>query len=198
MLKTAIATITLILAFVVTGTSVETAQMTRQLTSEVRPFVKTDAPIVALTHVNLIDGSGGPAKSNQTIVIIAGKIHTLGDSSSVKLPDNAKVLDLTGYSVIPGMVMMHEHMFYPSSNSLFEQSALYTQHSFSFPRLYLACGVTTLRTAGSMEPYTDLNMKRLIDAGKMVGPKMDVTGPYLQGPGNPFMQMHELTSAAEA
>jgi imidazolonepropionase-like amidohydrolase len=70
--------------------------------------------------------------------------------------------------------------------------------AFSAPRLYLAGGVTTIRTAGSVEPYTDLNLKRLIDSGKMVGPKIHVTGPYLEGPGAFTPQMHELTGPEDA
>jgi imidazolonepropionase-like amidohydrolase len=70
--------------------------------------------------------------------------------------------------------------------------------TFSSPRLYLAAGVTTLRTTGSVEPYTDLNMKHMIDAGALPGPHMDVTGPYLEGANSPFIQMHRLKDAAEA
>jgi hypothetical protein len=62
----------------------------------------------------------------------------------------------------------------------------------------LANGVTTLRTTGSVETYTDLNMKRAIDAGTLPGPHMDVTGPYLEGPNSPFIQMHRLKDADDA
>ena len=65
--------------------------------------------------------------------------------------------------------------------------------TFSAPRLYLAAGVTTMRTTGSVEPYADLNLKREIDAGKLVGPHLDVTGPYLEGADSPFIQMHHLS-----
>jgi len=70
--------------------------------------------------------------------------------------------------------------------------------AFSFPRLYLAAGVTTIRTTGTLEPYTDLELKRLIDARKMVGPEMYVTGPYLEGPGAFTPQMHMLKDADDA
>ena len=72
------------------------------------------------------------------------------------------------------------------------------QMTFSAPRLYLANGVTTMRTTGSVEPYADLNVKREIDTGQMIGPHMDVTGPYLEGPGSYFIQMHQLTDAEDA
>src|SRR5436305_8669013 len=70
--------------------------------------------------------------------------------------------------------------------------------AYSFPRLYLASGLTTARTAGSLEPYTDLNIKKMIDSGKMPGPKLYITGPYLEGKGAFAPQMHELTDAADA
>ncbi|HEX2687399.1 MAG TPA: amidohydrolase family protein, partial [Kofleriaceae bacterium] len=69
---------------------------------------------------------------------------------------------------------------------------------FSSPRLYLAAGVTTMRTTGSVEPYADLNLAREIDDGKLIGPHIDVTGPYLEGAGSPFVQMHHLRNPEEA
>src|SRR4029079_16344062 len=72
------------------------------------------------------------------------------------------------------------------------------QMTFSAPRLYLANGVTTMRTTGSVEPYTDLNLKREIDAGRLIGPHLDVTGPYLEGPGAFFIQAHTITSPQDA
>jgi imidazolonepropionase-like amidohydrolase len=102
------------------------------------------------------------------------------------------VLDLQGRSVLPGLVGMHDHLFYPSARRNFAPM------TFSFPRLYLACGVTTIRTTGSIEPYTDLELRKLIEAGKMIGPRMHVTGPYLEGPGTFTPQMHQITSPEDA
>jgi hypothetical protein len=59
-------------------------------------------------------------------------------------------------------------------------------------------GVTTLRTAGSIEPYVDLNMRTQIDAGALPGPHMDVTGPYLEGPHAFALEMHQLKDADDA
>ena len=105
------------------------------------------------------------------------------------LPKDAQVLDLHGYSVIPGLVGMHDHMFYPMGNGIFGEMA------YSFPRLYLAAGVTTIRTTGSIEPYTDLELRKQIDKGDAPGPKIHVTGPYLEGAGSWALQMHQLTGA---
>src|SRR5271169_2659428 len=136
------------------------------LSPQVRGFVKVDAPVVALTHVRVIDGTGAAAREDQTVVISKGKIESVSDAASANVSKDAQVLDLHGYSVIPGLVGMHDHMFYPMGNSIFGEMG------FSFPRLYLAGGVTTVRTTGALEPYTDLELKKEIDAGKTPGPKM--------------------------
>jgi imidazolonepropionase-like amidohydrolase len=166
-----------------------------QLAPALREFVKVQAPVVALRHVRVIDGTGAAPRPDQAIIIEGGKIRSVGDTSSTTAPAGAQALDLEGYTVIPGLVGMHEHMYYPAPGG---QPALYPEHASSFPRLYLAGGVTTIRTAGSVEPYTDLELKRAIDGGRMAGPKMNVTGPYLEGAGSFTPQMHELKDADDA
>jgi imidazolonepropionase-like amidohydrolase len=158
----------------------------------VQAFVKVNAPVVALTHVRVIDGTGSAAREDQTVIVSKGKIESVGDASAAKVPADAQVLDLQGYSVIPGLVGMHDHMFYPMGNGVFGEMA------YSFPRLYLAGGVTTIRTTGALEPYTDLELKKSIDAGQTPGPKMHVTGPYLEGKGSWAIQMHQLTGPEDA
>ncbi len=168
------------------------ARSSQVLSPQVRGFVKVDAPTVALTHVRVIDGTGAAAREDQTVVISKGKIESVSDASSANVPKDAQVLDLRGYSVIPGLVGMHDHLFYPMGNGIFGEMA------FSFPRLYLAGGVTTIRTTGSLEPYTDLELKKQIDKGETPGPKIHVTGPYLEGAGSWALQMHQLTGPDDA
>jgi len=178
-----------VLALVLLTCCVAAAQ---NLSPLVKSFVKVDAPVVALTHVRVIDGSGAAAREDQMIVIRQGKIESVGEGSEVNAPKDAQVIDLKGYTVIPGLVGMHEHMFYPAGDAIFHEMAI------SFPRLYLAGGVTTARTAGSIEPYMDLALKREIDGGVAAGPHMHVTGPYLEGPGTWAPQMTELKTPEEA
>ena len=165
---------------------------TQTLSPEVLKFVKVNVPVVALTHVRIIDGTGAAAREDQTIVVSGGKIQSVSDASSAKAPASAQMLDLHGYSVIPGLVGMHDHMFYPMGNIVFGEMA------YSFPRLYLAGGVTTIRTTGSLEPYTDLEIKKAVDSGAMPGPHIHVTGPYLEGKGSWALQLHQLTGPEDA
>jgi imidazolonepropionase-like amidohydrolase len=162
------------------------------LSPEVKGFVKVDAPVVALTHVRVIDGTGAAAREDQTIILSHGKIDSVSDAASANVSKDAQVLDLHGYTVTPGLVGMHDHMFYPMGNAVFGEMA------YSFPRLYLAAGVTTIRTTGGLEPYTDLELKKQIDKGETPGPKMHVTGPYLEGPGTFAVQMHQLSGPEDA
>jgi len=104
---------------------------------------------------------------------------------------------------MPGIVGMHNHLFYvarPNEDSRWNSDppVLVPQMTFSAPRLYMAGGVTTMRTTGSVETYADLNLKRAIDEGKLPGPHIDVTGPYLEGPNSYFLQMHQLSGPDEA
>ncbi|HXE91366.1 MAG TPA: amidohydrolase family protein [Terriglobales bacterium] len=166
------------------------------LSPEVKAFVKVDAPVVALTKVRVIDGTGTAAREEQTIVIRGGRIEAVGPSATTPVPEGAERLELGGSTVIPGLVGMHNHLYYPAPGA--GNPRTYPPHVFSFPRLYLAGGVTTIRTTGSVEPYTDLEVKKLIDAGKMAGPKMHITGPYLEGKGAFTPQMHQLNGPEDA
>jgi imidazolonepropionase-like amidohydrolase len=167
-----------------------TVSSAQTLSMELKPFVSVDAPVIALTHARVIDGTGAPVREDQTLVISGGRIQAMGTAPAI--PAGAKVMDLSGYTVIPGLVGMHDHLFYPQGGGFFAEMG------FSFPRLYLACGVTTIRTTGSIEPYTDLEIKKLIDEGKAVGPKMHVTGPYLEGKGASIAQLHQLSGVEDA
>ena len=157
-------------------------------------FITVNAPVVALQHVRVIDGTGAAPREDQTVVIDHGKIAAVGPAAGTPVPAGAQIMDLSGNTVIPGIVGMHEHLFYNSGDGIPQ----YNEQAFSFPRLYLASGVTSARTGGSLEPYTDLSLKRMIDAGRMPGPKMWITGPYLEGPGAFTAQMHELTGPDDA
>ena len=138
-------------------------------------LVAVNGPVIALTHVKLIDGLGTPALEDQTILIEDDRITAVGPSGTVRIPAGAEVLDLTGHTVIPGLIGLHNHSYYTGGRGRAAQL------SFSGSRLYLASGVTTIRTTGARAPYEELNLRREIEAGRVVGPTMFTTGPYLTG-----------------
>jgi imidazolonepropionase-like amidohydrolase len=163
------------------------------------PFVKQNAPVLVLDHVRLIDGTGAAPQEDMRITIAAGKITAVSSANAnAAYPPDAKVLDMTGKTIIPGLVGMHEHLFYPTPRRPAGGAYFYGEAVDSAPRLYLAGGVNTARTGGSVDAYTDLELKRAIDAGEMPGPKLDVTGPYLEGAGKFAIQMHQLTGPEDA
>jgi len=161
------------------------------LSPAVRAYVSVDAPVTALTHARVIDGTGAAPREDQTLVMRDGRIVTMGNFATTPLPEGAHVIDLTGKSVIPGLVMVHEHLYYPSG------PGVYGQLGESFSRLYLSGGVTTMRTGGNVNGFMDLNMMRLIEAGQKPGPAIDATAPYLNGP-NSFIQMRTLKGPEDA
>ena len=165
-------------------------------------FVSVPAGMIALTHVRVIDGTGASPQEDRTLIIENGKITAIQPAAAA-VPARAHVIDLSGSSVLPGLVGMHDHLFYIARpNLLADGSAdaplVVPEMVYSAPRLYLAGGVTTLRTTGSVEPYTDLNLKAQIDAGLLPGPHIDVTAPYLEGKSDLFIQMHQLTGPEDA
>lgn len=179
------------------------SQQAASLSQLVRKYVRVSAPKVVLQHVRVIDGTGGQPIDDQNLVIEGGKITALRAGSETPAADGVTVLNLRGYTVIPGIVGMHNHLFYmarPDRDSAWnsEPPVLVPQMTFSAPRLYLANGVTTMRTTGSVETYADLNLKRAIEDGKLPGPHIDVTGPYLEGANSYFIQMHELSGPEDA
>lgn len=157
------------------------AQRADQLSEFSRRFVSVSEPVVALTGVTLIDGTGAPARRNQTVVIRDGRIAAVGPDGSTQVPAGARTMALAGHTVIPGIVGMHNHMFYTAPGGRRVASTL------TSTRLYLASGVTTIRTTGSAAPYQDINVKAQVERGEAVGPRIHITAPYVTGDGGGYM-----------
>jgi imidazolonepropionase-like amidohydrolase len=173
-----------------------------QLGPDVQPYVHIPAGRIAIQHLRIVDGTGAAPIEDATLLIDGATIGAILPPGSA-VPSGYRTLDGTGETGLPGLVGMHNHLFYLQRPNIdaaghSEQPIIVPQMTFSAPRLYLANGVTTMRTTGSVEPYTDLSLKREIDAGHLVGPHMDVTGPYLEGPGAFFIQNHQITSPEDA
>jgi imidazolonepropionase-like amidohydrolase len=169
-----------------------TAPRPATFTDAVRQFIAVDVPAVAITGVILMDGTGAPAREGMTVLLQGDGIVAVGADGTVDIPAGARRIDGAGHTLTPGWVMLHEHMFYPSG------SARYNTNEISFPPMYLGGGATTIRTGGSLDPYTDLRLREQVNAGEVAGPRMDVTGPYLEGPGGFIRAFPQLRTPAEA
>ncbi|MGH7711080.1 MAG: amidohydrolase family protein, partial [Gemmatimonadaceae bacterium] len=181
------------LPFLIASASLSLGAQQRTLTPQFQAVVSVNAPVVALTHVRLVDGTGTPARDDQTVIIEGELIRAVGKSGEVNVPAGAQVMDLTGHTVFPGLVGLHDHMYYSSAAGGSMKMMFY-----SYPRLFLAAGVTTIRTAGSTDSYRELNLKKAIDDGTAIGPDLVVTGPYLQGPVEGPGGMHALSGPDDA
>jgi imidazolonepropionase-like amidohydrolase len=151
------------------------AQRPDSLSEEVRKYVAVDTSVIALTHVQVLDGTGAPPRSDQTILIRNGRIAEVGPAGSMKVPAGVRTMDLNGHTVIPGLVGMHNHLFYTAAGGRAAQM------SYTGPRLYLAAGVTTIRTAGGRSPYAEINLRHNINRGRVPGPRIHLTAPYITG-----------------
>ena len=171
------------------GPSATTGPQRPAVSNAIRQFVNVDAPVVAITNVNVIDGTGAPARDGQTVLIRDGNIAAVG--RDVPVPEGATVIDGTGKSVLPGIVMLHEHTYYPTG------PGVYGALGNSFVRLYLAGGVTTMRTGGNVNGVMDINLSRRAAAFEIAAPAIDATAPYLNGP-NTFVQMHGIRDPDDA
>ncbi|MDB6170018.1 MAG: amidohydrolase [Verrucomicrobia bacterium] len=160
------------------------------------PSIAIQTPVIALLHARVVDGLGHPPRENQSIIIRDGRIAAAGPDAEVIVPADATVRDLAGKTVLPGLVLVHEHLYY----SVFAPHAPFhlNEMEYSFPRLYLACGITSMRTGGSIEPYADLQIKRRIDAGQVPGPKLHLTAPYLEGKPAAVAQIDAVDSPEDA
>jgi imidazolonepropionase-like amidohydrolase len=178
----------------------------RQAAKPSSAFIVEDAPVIALIHARVIDGTGSSAMDDQTIVISGGKIVSFGASSATEVPQQARVIDLFGKTIIPGLVMMHEHLFTTSSSisASIHKIPWLQEEAVPFPLMYLAAGVTTIRTTGSIDGDEDLAVKHAIDTGQRPRPELFLTAPYLEGKPTPdsaphyYPQMRILKDAEDA
>lgn len=137
-------------------------------------FIVLNHPRLVLTHVEVIDGTGAPARSDQTIVIENGRILRVGPTDATPPPAEPHVVvDLHGRTVFPGLVGMHDHLFYAVGGGRLVSLPR------TFARLSLAAGVTTIRTGGAVDLAGDLAIKREIDEGREAGPSIHLGSPYL-------------------
>ncbi|WP_290837630.1 amidohydrolase family protein [Flavobacterium sp.] len=144
-------------------------------------LIAYDQSEIVLQNARIVDVVKGIVLDGQSILISSGKIKAIGKTGKLQVPKAAQIIDLKGKTILPGLVMLHEHMNYNNG------AAVWQFHPVSFPKLYLAAGITTLRTAGAENPMYDLNLKRKIDSGESIGPRMFVTGPMFNDASGGFL-----------
>lgn len=160
----------------------------------VAPFVSVNAKTVAIVHVRVIDGTGSPAQDDRTVIFTNGVITALGAFSQTPVPAGATTINGTLKTLMTGYVGTHNHLFTGVGS---RGHHYWRSMPFSFPRLYLAAGTTTIRTTGSFDVFAELHLRQRIDAGTSPGPNIDVTSPYLTGPGNQDLEMWEIRDASD-
>jgi imidazolonepropionase-like amidohydrolase len=168
-----------------------------KFSDETKKYIEYKDSITVFKNALLIDGKGNAARPHQTVIISNGKINWIGSDSLASIPKNANIINLDGKALMPGLVMMHEHMFITAQSTTIDYPNL-RQLAVTFPRLYLASGATTIRTCGSIEPYSDLRLKKDIDSGVVPGPSIDLTAPYIEGKTAYFPQMKENKTPQQA
>src|SRR5690606_16937121 len=180
-----------LVASILVGCGLNTsARAQESISSSVAEYVDSAAPVVVLRGTLVVDGTGAEPLPDHSIVIRDGRIAEVGPTGDISVPADAEVVDLAGHTVIPGIVGTHNHTFYTTSLRS-------VQLNYSSPRLYLGSGVTTIRTTGSMSPYSELNLRKSINDGRIPGPRMHVTGPYISGEGAGG-GMHQVATAEDA
>jgi imidazolonepropionase-like amidohydrolase len=130
--------------------------------------LRSQSKSVAITNVTVIDATGGPPRSNVTVVVKGERIDAVGGTGSLTVPEGADVIDGTGKFLIPGLWDMHVH------------SGGYQDGRTQLPRL-VAYGITGVRDMASTVDDV-LRLRRETADGTIVGPQMIVAGPILQGP----------------
>jgi imidazolonepropionase-like amidohydrolase len=127
-------------------------------------------PVLALVHARVIDGTGTPPHDDWTVLIRGDRIAAVGPR--VAVPAGARVIDLSGQSVMPGLIDMHGHMYAATAKGI--------ANAFdAYPALYLAGGVTSVRSPGDFDPEGMYRLKEAIGRGAVDGPRIFMGGYYI-------------------
>lgn len=149
-----------------------------KLSDSLLPYIKHNEDLIVFTNVTVVDGTGKSLKQNQTVIIENGIFKDMGNDTDIKVPQNAKTINLKGKTIIPGIIGMHNHLHIPRFPDVGDVAA----------KLYLASGVTTIQTCGAASPYNELKLSNRIKDAKQVGPEIIPSAPFITGQGgNPNM-----------
>jgi imidazolonepropionase-like amidohydrolase len=140
------------------------------------------AQITAIRAGKLIDPDSATVLTNQTILIRDNKIEAVG--ANLAIPPNAKIIDLSHYTVLPGLIDCHTHLADGARDSdpvaVFRKTAAeLALESVPNARAMLESGFTTVRDVGTYRALGDIALRDAINRGDIVGPRMFVAGAYV-------------------
>lgn len=142
--------------------------------------------IIIIKAGKLFDSENGKILTNYIIKIENNKITEVG--KNISIPENVKIIDLGEYTVLPGLIDGHTHLMtldniddkHPMANKLlFEGDALRVLRGSKRAKSWLESGFTTVRDLGDSGSFLDVALKRAINEGTVVGPRMFVSGPII-------------------
>ena len=163
-------------------------------TAHAQDVVTHQRGVYAFENVRLVDGIAESARADIFIVVEGDRIVQIGEMATAQPPAGATIVDVQGKTLLPGLIMMHEHLFYPIPQP--KPSSPPHQGSI-IPRTLLASGVTTARTAGTIYPLQDLAIAKAIEEEHAVGPDLIVTMPFVDASPTFIFGIRELGSAEE-
>ncbi|MFZ3264625.1 MAG: amidohydrolase family protein [Terriglobales bacterium] len=152
------------------------------LPAQVLPAQVRQGQVTAIRAGRLIDTDAGTVLNNQVIIIRNGKIEAVG--ANLSIPPGARVIDLTGMTVLPGLIDCHTHLTdsYADSDPLSELRKTAAVDAFaSIPnaKSVLLAGFTTVRDVGTYRALVDVALRDAINRGDVIGPRMYVAGAYI-------------------
>ena len=172
------------LTFAISATSL--AQATQDATGIIRPQSPEGKGVVALKAARLIDGTGRPAIQNAVIVVTDEKISSVGSADTIRIPSGANVIDLGNATLLPGFIDAHTHLIgRVLGDPEGDNSRVRDYESFGailgvvHAREQLMAGFTTVRNVGALGHFDDMALRKAINEGWVVGPRMQTAGHAL-------------------
>ena len=137
--------------------------------------------------------------SQQNILVKDKIIHIEGNrikdvGNNIKIPDNSKIIDLSDYTVLPGLIDAHTHVLFDQepqddfakhsiSTLVLESEALRTLRGVRRAQSYLDVGITSIKDLGNSGEFLDVALRDAINEGSIVGPRIFAAGQIMSGPG---------------